>query len=526
VGTRHPLRLLAVALALATLGAAAFVLVRAGSGGPSRANRPPPMPAACSSTRSPSHAASPAAAAPASRAALGAELKSLKLVSYYPADAAWADMWTDWQPARIGRDLCGIAALGANAVRVIVQPQAFGFPTPGAQMVDRLDAMVDLAAARGLRVQLTLFDRWHDYTDFQGSDTWSRAVLAHFRGDPRIVFCELQNEIDPGDASAMAWARHELPVVRSALRSIPITVSVSANSPVASVIRLKSALGAEHPDFYDVHYYGSAGAAFALFSRARSAVAPAPLFIGETGASSNAARSPAGDADQDIYLRTVEWAAQRAGLPLAAPWMFTDLAPSAVPAVQDPIDPDQRYFGLLRADGTAKPAARSIEAVFTGQPISTAFDNTFGSGYGGLPDGWQATEPAGGSLTWDGTVGHGAPGSAKLSGTVTGADPIPAFYTTPVVQPTRQGETFRLSAWVGGVGATGTNRVAISWFADDNGFVRESDSPAAPHGSFPWTELTVTAQVPPGAAYAEVRLQSDGNSGTVWFDDVSFTPRN
>ena len=178
-------------------------------------------------------------------------------------------MWTDWQPARIGHDLCGIAALGANAVRIILQPQVIGYPMPDARMLDRLDTVVDLASARGLRVQLTLFDWWSGYPDFGGGDTWTRAVLDRFRDDPRIAFCELKNEINPYDTNAMAWLRHELPTARAALGSIPVTVSVSGNSPAASLMQLKSELGGQRPDFYDIHYYGAAGAAFTVFSQAR-----------------------------------------------------------------------------------------------------------------------------------------------------------------------------------------------------------------------------------------------------------------
>ena len=94
------------------------------------------------------------------------------------------------------------------------------------------------------------------------------------------------------------------------------------------------------------------------------------------------------------------------------------------------------------------------------------------------------------------------------------------------MQPIHAGETFRLSAWASGLNATGTNRVTISWYAADGAFVKESDSPALPPGSSGWTELTVTAPTPPDAAYAEVRLQSEGNTGTIWFDDASFMPLN
>jgi hypothetical protein len=505
---------------------AVAVFVRGGAQGEKSA------PPASGCTGSQTSTAVPTAAP---RPPIAKQLMSLRLVSYYPADAAWTNMWTNWQPDRIDRDLCGIAALGANAVRIIVQPGVFGFPRPAAAMLDRLSSVVGIAAAHGLRVQLTLFDWWSDYSDLPGSDAWAKAVLQRFRGDFRIAFCELKNEINVDDVNAMSWARHEIPVIRAALGSVPVTVSVSGDSPAMALAGLKAGLGSRQPDFYDVHYYGEPGAAFAQLSAARAEVAPAALFVGETGESSQAADSPAGDAQQDLYLRAVEWAAMRAGLPLAAPWMYTDLVPAAVPAAAATdaaggIAADQLYFGLIRADGAAKPAAQSMRRIFSGQTVPLGFNNGFSVGHAGLPDGWQSTAaeapPGTGMFAWDPSVGHYAPGSARLSRTSAAANPVPAFYTTPVTQPTHAGEKFRLTAWAKGIRTTGSNRVAISWFADDGTFLGENDSSSLQPGIVTWTTLSVTADTPPGAAYAQVRLQSEGNTGTVWFDDVSFTAVN
>jgi hypothetical protein len=477
-------------------------------------------------------AGSPSPTAPSSGAAavsVAGLLHQMKLVSYYPEDAAWTNMWTNWQPQRIDRDLCGIAGLGANTVRIIVQPQAFGFPSPAPDKVDRLSAVVGMAAAHGLRVQLTLFDWWSDYADTRGSDSWAAAILTPFRNDSRIAFCELKNEIDVGDIRALSWAGHELPEIRAALGSIPVTVSVSADSPREALNLLRARLRGAQPDFYDVHYYGPAGAAYVQLSAARAAVAPVPLLVGETGASSQAAQSPSGEAFQDLYVRSVEWAAQRAGLPDAAPWMYTDLVPAAVPSGAA-VPAAQLYFGLIRANGSAKPVAGSVRTLFSGGAVPTGFGNAFASGHSGVPDGWRATAQNGtagtGQFAWDSAVGHDAPGSARLGDTPASADPVSAFFATPVVQPTRGGETFRLTAWAKGRAATGSNRVAISWFTGDGSFVGESDSPALPLRALTWSALSVTADTPPGAAYAQVRLQSEGNRGTVWFDDVSFTAMN
>src|SRR6185503_17460096 len=67
------------------------------------------------------------------------KIDDVRLVSYYPASHGWELMWTRWDPAGMAADFERIADLEANTVRVIVQPDAFGYPEPRPAMLDRLD---------------------------------------------------------------------------------------------------------------------------------------------------------------------------------------------------------------------------------------------------------------------------------------------------------------------------------------------------------------------------------------------------
>jgi len=67
-------------------------------------------------------------------------------------------MWEDRNLSTINGDFATIAVLPANAVRIIIQAFAFGFPNPEPIMVSRLAAAVASARSLGLKVKLTLFD--------------------------------------------------------------------------------------------------------------------------------------------------------------------------------------------------------------------------------------------------------------------------------------------------------------------------------------------------------------------------------
>ena len=127
-------------------------------------------------------------------------------------------MWSRFDPTAIDRDFARIRALGANTVRIFIQPPVFGFPTVRPVMADRLSEVIGLAAKHSLRVHLTLFDWWSRYTDINGSKEWVSSLLSRYRDDPRIVVVELQNEVDPRNRRGRGLGEHDasVPVHRHA----------------------------------------------------------------------------------------------------------------------------------------------------------------------------------------------------------------------------------------------------------------------------------------------------------------------
>jgi Cellulase (glycosyl hydrolase family 5) len=300
--------------------------------------------------------------------AVWAMTSGLKLMNYYPSENPWNGMWWSWEPSVVGADMGRIAALGANTVRLIVQPGTFGYPQPQPAYLTELADAISMAAANGLRVQLTLFDEWYSYGDITGSEQWAAAVLARFRGDPRIAFVELQNEIHPTNSTAMAWARALLPAVRNDSQA-PVTVSVTGWNTATPLAQLIGALGPAQPDLYDLHFYGTPGYMLSTFKAAKQMAGGSPLVIGETGYSTDvnndsipgiAPNVAAHEQAQAYYYYCAEVSAHSAGLPPAAPWILSDF-PSTLN-----ISASEQHFGLYRLDGSAKPAVSVIRSAFTG----------------------------------------------------------------------------------------------------------------------------------------------------------------
>ncbi|HKC72947.1 MAG TPA: hypothetical protein VKF37_01945 [Chloroflexota bacterium] len=119
-----------------------------------------------------------------------------------PADRPWR-MWQDgrFDPALIARDFDAIAAAGYNPVRIFVQ-----HPLPD-EILDgdfsRLDTLVALAAARGLRLLITLNDDRDP--DLQRVAHVDALVAAHLAGNPAIFGYDLRNEPNLADIAASLY---------------------------------------------------------------------------------------------------------------------------------------------------------------------------------------------------------------------------------------------------------------------------------------------------------------------------------
>lgn len=467
--------------------------------------------------------ASASAGPPASSPVAG-----LRLIDYFPSTAGWGSMWTDWNPAQMEVDFARIAALHANGVRIILNAPAFGFPHPTATMLGRLEETIHLAASHGLKVELTLFDGWHDYGLIEQSRTWVTAVIGALHESSAIAYVDLHDELPAStNANAMAWAQAMVPYTQSIDGGIPVTVSTSISSGIAPLRALMAGLAASPPNLYDVHYFGSPADAYAILAEAKQAVGSAPLFVGETGFATSPSYGWARgllstpqslESYQDYYFRIVENATRALELPAAAPWILYDM-------------PGQGstewgyHIGILHSNGTEKPAAQTLAEVFSGDPVGTSFNNGFEQSGGNpiLPYLWRRWLPGDARFALDKTVAHTGSASARITKArgnhTTGC---PAFYTTPVAA-ILPGATYTGSAWARGRGTAGESRVVLAWTSASGQYIASSDSPSLPAGNSEWTQLKVSAMPPAGAAAVEIDLQVCENPGSTWFDDVSFS---
>jgi hypothetical protein len=447
-----------------------------------------------------------------------AAVRVAKSLNYYPSNAAWSSMWTEFDAKRIEADLAKAAALGADNVRVIVFPQAFGYPKPLSGYAERLSTFIGIAAKNGMTVKLTLFDWWDGYTETTRSINWAKTVLAPYANDPRVIAVELKNEFQPGDAAAVAWVRKLIPAIRTAAPAMPLTLSVDGTTGAPGMAKIKKALAGTPLDYYDFHFYGSSERSLAEIRKAQAAVSPSPIVIGETGLSS----AVDSEGEQAAFLARVFRAAREAGVGSVSPWTFTDFTPGAIPdqsAVSE--KPAQYRFGLHRTDGSPKAAAAVVrDAWTTGATPNSVLNLSFEATARDSP--WRQNLPrAGGGKVATGTARTGK-AAARFAGTTRTAAGLPSLVTSPVT-PVQPGHRWRAEAYARGASATGITEITLSWFDGNGRWLSQHNSNRLPHGTTTWTKLAVESIAPPGAAAVQLHLKSGDNRGTVWFDDVAMS---
>jgi hypothetical protein len=458
--------------------------------------------------------------------------RDLKVVSYFRTDAGWTEMWTDWRPDRIDADLARAASLHANTVRVIVQPDLFGYPHPSAKYRARLAEFISLAAAHGLHVQLTLFDWWYGWEDVAGSKTWASELLAPYVGDPRIAFVELRNEILPNEAT-IPWMIVMIPFLQGLLRDIPVTISVAGPDPPSRLRLLARSLAWIQPDFWDIHdFSGDGGVTYDLIRRAQRVAGLTPVWIGEAGYPTTTIVSGCGgvpltasaqEAAQRHFFSVVSWATRATDSPAAGVWVLDDMIPQAVPDRPVKDTNPELHFGLFRLDGSAKPAADTVRAVFSGaEPaaFNEGFEDAVTSASGtAVPAEWSLTGNA--DFAQDTTVA--AAGKASVRITPRRVSRAASVSIVPPAAAVSAGTHVTVGALARRSAAGGSVFVVVEWMDGAHRVVGRSASKTSTAAVGKWGELRLTSTAPRAAVYGRIDLVVRGTTSPVWFDRVSFS---
>jgi len=154
----------------------------------------------------------------------------------------------------ISNDFKIIENAGLNSIRLFVQYADFGKAKINTIKLERLRQTLDAAQENNLKVVLTLFDFYGDYSvlDWTLTQRHAEAIVSQFKDHNALLAWDIKNEPNldfktRGKDNVIAWLDKMITLVKSTDPNHPVTIGWS-NTKSASIL-------ANKVDFVSFHYY-------------------------------------------------------------------------------------------------------------------------------------------------------------------------------------------------------------------------------------------------------------------------------
>ena len=304
---------------------------------------------------------------------------SVRGVNYFPRETPWRGLWTKTPADVWEKDMALAASLGVNTVRTFVQfstpleqaglLQSNGMPTTA--YLDKIETLLSAAWRHGIRVILC-FEFSQNWLDARWKPGLAAVIAAH-RDDGRVLLWDLMNEPDDEakwTEATRAYLKTALPLIKQLDTNHLTTIGLTWRANRLEEVGL--------PDVMQYHEYAGRDKFFAegpqrvlaTFSRQRKVGGTRPLLVGEFGMSTardeqhgvapelraKIGTAPGTEAEQARLYEIVLAGVEQGHAAGALAWCLHDY----------PIrNPNESHFGLVRSDGTLKPAALVLRNVFS-----------------------------------------------------------------------------------------------------------------------------------------------------------------
>ncbi len=300
----------------------------------------------------------------------------LKGMNYYPQLTPWAVMFDHWQGDAVNSDMARLQNLGANVVRVLIPYGNYDW-TDKSGAIDpkhlaNLEQLVQAAGNHNLKVELTLFDFYSGAPAAGSAEegqnlTYITQMVKAFGDDDRIFAWDIHNE--PDNYGVWTDRRHPDLVIDWLRRMAAALHTLDHNHPVTvgygnyQNYWLKGPNGVYTTDFVDfisLHSY-DAGNIVAQIQNIKLQSSK-PILLEETGWPTGPSCNTLdyNEATQQRVYSIMVAAAQAQNIGGLFAWTLWDyrLGQSHGGGVESRDD----HFGLLRLDGSEKPAMADFRA--------------------------------------------------------------------------------------------------------------------------------------------------------------------
>jgi endo-1,4-beta-mannosidase len=282
-------------------------------------------------------------------------------INYYPQASPWTKFWPEYSHTQTAVDLDYIQQLGLNTIRIFVSYADFGADRVPQREIAKLANFLDQAATRDLKVIVTIFDHHtdHDIRTWAADDRHLAGLIPPFADHPAILAWDIKNEPDRDYAYNTqplvdAWLRHIAGVVRRYDPNHLITIGWAQPEAATHLTELV--------DFVSFHYFEELEE-YGPRLAALLDTTDKPVLLQEFVMSTWNSFWPHGhtEAEQAHYYATLLGIHRQYPTAGYMVWTLRDFDSVPLAEFRRPWQrATQAKMGLLRRDGSAKPAAAII----------------------------------------------------------------------------------------------------------------------------------------------------------------------
>ncbi|MCH9660251.1 MAG: cellulase family glycosylhydrolase [Bacteroidetes bacterium] len=284
-------------------------------------------------------------------------------INYYPKDAPWDTFGATFSKEIINQDFTIIRDLGLNTVRVFIGYEDFGKATVSEEKLNKLTELLNLAELNNLKVILTLFDFYGDYSVLDWSQTQQHATLItkEVKDHKALLAWDVKNEANldyesRGESLVKAWLSQMIHTIKKEDSIHPITVGWSNGNAALDLV--------DQVDFVSFHFYDDLEHLPALVTSLKSSTEKT-IVLEEFGMSNyNGIWNPFGysENDQKEYYDAFFESQKRDSLHYLS-WTLYDFSdiPNQVAGRYPWRKNKQKSFGILNISGAKKSAFNSVK---------------------------------------------------------------------------------------------------------------------------------------------------------------------
>lgn len=283
----------------------------------------------------------------------------IKGINYYPQKTPWNMFGDDFNIQIINHDFQIIKKANLNCIRIFIPYIDFGKAKVSSDKLEKLKHVLDLAEKTNLKVIVTLFDFYGDYSILNWSLTHRHAeqIVNTFKNHKAILAWDLKNEPDldfdtRNKITVLAW----LSFISSEIKKFDPNhlITIGWSSP-ETAINLSNDV-----DFVSFHYYKHIDNFEIDYKILTEKVSDKPLVLQEFGLSSYSGiwnLFTGGKTKQAEYHKKMQAIFKKDSLAFLS-WGLYDFEeiPSKVAGSYPWRKSNQKYFGFIDKNGQQKPA--------------------------------------------------------------------------------------------------------------------------------------------------------------------------